>query len=746
MIPTSRRSISGVPMAERRIPVLDVRGLHVRYGQSPVLHGVDLALDRGVLSLVGRNGMGKTTLCNAIMGLIPATSGTVSFRGRTVTGLPTAEIARAGIGYVPQGRRIWRSLTVDEHLRLAARPGGNWPIDRIYSTFPRLAERRAHAGRHLSGGEQQMLAIGRALLLDPSLLLMDEPTEGLAPMIVHQVEEMLIRLGEDDDVDVLVIEQNIGVACRVSPEVAIMVNGRINRIMDSGALASDRELQQTLLGVGRHDDDTTTPESGSGDPTSAPGGGRSPDSAGARGPRRIYLSNPSLPTRWSRPVPVQLIERSARTETPVRERAPVRRSRLARSRGTVYVAGTLDTKGRELRFLRDRIRTAGLDARLADLSTAGGPSGADVPPHAIAGYHPRGASAVFTGDRGRSVAAMAEAFRRWTLSRDDIVGMIGAGGSGATALVAPAMQSLPVGVPKLIVSTVASGDVGQYVGPADILMLHAVADVQGLNAITRDVLANGAAAIAGMVAARIREPPQFDVRPAVGLTMFGVTTPCVQQITAALEADWDCLVFHATGTGGRCMEHLLDSGRLSAVIDITTTEVADMIAGGVFAADEDRFGAVIRSGTPYVGACGALDMVNFGAMEAVPDRYRGRLLHPHNPQVTLMRTTPEENAAAGRWIGGRLNEMTGPVRFFLPEGGVSMLDRPEDAFWDPEADRALFTALEETVRQTPDRQLVRTPANVNDPEFVAEVLAAFRALNAKPDRRAAAAAGGGRTV
>lgn len=713
-------------MADRSGPVLEVRDLNVYYGQSHALQGVNLTLSRGVLSVVGRNGMGKTTLCKAIMGLEPMAAGSISFNGQSLAGLIPAQIARLGIGYVPQGRRLWRSLTVDEHLQLVARKGGAWTPERIYSTFPRLAERKTNGGAQLSGGEQQMLAIGRALLLNPKLLVMDEPTEGLAPVIVNQVADILVRLASEDDVDVLVIEQNIGVACSVSEQVAIMVNGKINRVMDAGLLAGDRDLQQALLGVGRHAHDETPDANVAERPES-----EAQDHE--QGPVRIYMSNPKLPTRWSQPVPVRVIEGSARTQTQERTNGssssePMR----ALSRGvatTVLVAGTLDTKGEELRFMRDLLKANGLRVQLVDLSTSGKPSGAEVPPHAVAAFHPRGVSGVFTGDRGTAVAGMTLAFERWIGHQSNVAGVLSAGGSGGTALVAPAMRALPIGVPKLIVSTVASGNVGQYVGPADIMMLHSVADVQGLNSITREVLSNGAQALAGMVKSRAKAPVVASEKPAIGLTMFGVTTPCIQQVTAQLEDDYDCLVFHATGVGGRSMEKLLDSGMLSAVLDLTTTEICDMIAGGVFPATEDRFGASIRAGLPYIGSCGALDMVNFAAPETVPERYRGRNLYEHNPQITLMRTTPDENRQMGHWIGEKLNLMTGPVRFFLPEGGVSMLDAPGMAFHDPEADAALFGALEETVRQTTNRQLIRVPHNINDQAFADLVVQTFRTFH-----------------
>jgi uncharacterized protein (UPF0261 family) len=209
----------------------------------------------------------------------------------------------------------------------------------------------------------------------------------------------------------------------------------------------------------------------------------------------------------------------------------------------------------------------------------------------------------------------------------------------------------------------------------------------------------------------------------------------VQKIAAELRNDFECLVFHATGVGGRSMEKLVDSGMLAAVIDLTTTEVCDLLMDGVFPATEDRFGAVIRSRVPFVGSVGALDMVNFGAPDTIPERYRQRKFHVHNPQVTLMRTTLEENERIGRWIGEKLNRMDGPVRFFLPEGGVSALDAPGQPFWDPETDAALFTALERSVRQTGNRQIVRIKRHINDPEFASAIVAALRPLVGRPGTR-----------
>jgi uncharacterized protein (UPF0261 family)/ABC-type branched-subunit amino acid transport system ATPase component len=731
--------------ARHTAPILEIRGLDVYYGSSHALQGVDLTLDSGVLSVVGRNGMGKTTLCKTIMGLVRATGGSVRMSGEDLLSLQPAQIARLGAGYVPQGRRLWRSLTVDEHLRMiAGMRRGAWNVERIYDTFPRLAERKNNGGAQLSGGEQQMLAIARALVTNPRLLIMDEPTEGLAPVIVSQVEDMLVRLGEEGDIAVLVIEQNIGVATAVSKSVAIMVNGRVNRLIESSRLASDRDLQQRLLGVGRHAEAGPELDAEANENTTArPATPR----RSVLAPTRVYISNPSPPTRWSQPAPIARIEAGARTlssgvlKLPEALR-PGRDALAGRGSGppTVLVVGTLDTKGEELRFIRDIVGGSGLRARLVDVSTSGKLSTCDVSAQEIALNHSRGGAAVFGPDRGASVTAMAEAFTNWLRRQADIVGVISAGGSGGASLVSPGMRALPIGVPKLMISSVASGDIGRYVGHADITMMYSVTDVQGLNSISRQVLANGANALVGMVKARLDARAENAREasaslPAVGLTMFGVTTPAVQQITAALRGDYECLVFHATGAGGQSMEKLVESGQLAGVIDLTTTEVCDLLMGGVFPATDDRFGAIVRTRLPYIGSVGALDMVNFGSPDTIPERYRGRRLHVHNPQVTLMRTTAEENDRMGRWIGERLNAMDGTVRFFLPEGGVSALDAPGQPFWDPEADAALFRALDQTVRRTGNRQLIRLKRNINEPEFAAAVVAAFRSLIGRPGAR-----------
>jgi uncharacterized protein (UPF0261 family) len=393
-----------------------------------------------------------------------------------------------------------------------------------------------------------------------------------------------------------------------------------------------------------------------------------------------------------------------------------------------YIVGTLDTKGAELCYLRDRVADAGVETTLVDVSTSGDDRPAegwrpDVSASEVAAHHPGGAGAVFTGDRGSSVDAMSEALKRFVLSRADLAGIVGAGGSGGTALITPAMRALPVGVPKVMVSTVASGDVGMYVGPADIAMMYSVTDVAGLNRISRQVLGNAGHALAGMIGGRIRDVATD--RPLVGLTMFGVTTPLVSRLASALEPRFEPLVFHATGTGGQSMEKLVDSGMLAAVLDMTTTEIADHLVGGVFSAGPDRLGAIARSGVPYVGSVGALDMVNFGPLDSVPPAFRDRVLHVHNPQVTLMRTTVDENVAIGHFIADALNRCDGPVRFLLPERGVSLIDVPGQPFHDPDADAALFDTIERSVTPTRNRVVERVDANINDAAFAERALAHF---------------------
>jgi uncharacterized protein (UPF0261 family)/ABC-type branched-subunit amino acid transport system ATPase component len=730
-------------------PMLQVSNLDVYYGRAHALQGVSLALDGGVLGIVGRNGMGKTTLCNAVTGLVKA-GGSVKLAGQEILGLAPHEITRRGIAYVPQGRRVWPSLSVDETLRLVAKHRRE--VDRVYAMFPRLAERRGNGGAQLSGGEQQMLAIGRALLLEPKVLVMDEPTEGLAPVIVEQVAQALRTLAHDRGLSILLIEQNLGVAMEVADNIAVMVNGRLAHVMPAAQLAADQALQERLLGVRSNGEEEEPAEAATGSTADDDGEVRvftvrrahaEPGLPGSQGmaPQSVRGFN-----RWNAggtAAPAADIPRTRTGPTAPRTAAPaaVPTAQVfdfpvaATSGRAAYVAGTFDTKGRELSYLRQCLEKLGLRVVTVDLATSGKPSPASVHPREVARHHPQGESAVFTQDRGSAVTAMAIAFERFVATRRDLGGLLSAGGSGGTALATQAMRALPIGLPKVMVSTMASGDTRGYVGPSDICMMYSVTDVQGINRISQKVLANAAHALAGMMAHPVA---QAEVKPALGLTMFGVTTPCVQAVTRRLADQYDCLVFHATGTGGQSMEKLADSGLLAGVIDVSTTEVADEIVGGVLSAGPTRLDVFARHELPYVGSCGALDMVNFGAWDAVPERFRGRTLYRHNPSVTLMRTTPDECRAIGEFIAAKLNAMRGPVRFLIPEGGVSAIDKPGQPFHSPEADRALFAALEQNFRAGPQRRLHRLPLHINDEAFAEALVAAWQEVSTpQPAARAA---------
>ncbi|EUD11386.1 Tm-1-like ATP-binding domain-containing protein [Providencia alcalifaciens] len=397
---------------------------------------------------------------------------------------------------------------------------------------------------------------------------------------------------------------------------------------------------------------------------------------------------------------------------------------MPKHQGFIYVASTLDTKSAELFYVSDLIKNAGLAVRTVDLSTQ--PlkldKHADITADMVASFHPQGNSAVFCGDRGKAIEAMAQAFSLYLAAQTDVAAILGLGGSGGTALITPAMQILPVGIPKLMVSTMASGDISGYIGASDISMMYSVTDVSGLNVISRKVLKNAANQIAGAVWFDNGETDVTENKPAIALTMFGVTTPCVQQLTAKLESDHDCVVFHATGSGGKAMEKLIDSRLLDSVLDITTTEVCDYLFGGVLACDEDRFSAIARTQTPCVLSCGALDMVNFGRPSTVPEQYKDRQFYHHNAQVTLMRTTVEENRQMGRWIAEKLNVCEGEIRFIIPTAGFSALDIDGAPFWDPAADQAFIDALTKHLVITKKRQLILSPHHINSAEFCDQVI------------------------
>jgi len=396
----------------------------------------------------------------------------------------------------------------------------------------------------------------------------------------------------------------------------------------------------------------------------------------------------------------------------------------------VVIVGTLDTKAEEIGFARDVIEAQGVEVHLVDTGVMDDPEiDPDTPASDVAEAGGTTLEAIReAGDRGEAIEAMGRGAAEIAtgLHEEGVLdGILGLGGSGNTSVATEAMRALPVGVPKLMVSTVASGDTEPYIGTRDLAMMYSVADIEGLNQLSRAVIANGALAMVGMVA----NDPDVEVedRPTIAITMFGVTTPCVQTAREYLEArGYEIIVFHATGTGGRAMESLIEEGIVDGVLDVTTTEWADEHVGGVLSAGPDRLDAAAEAGIPQVVSTGALDMVNFGPRDTVPEEFEGRQFHIHNPQVTLMRTTPEETAEIGGIIAEKLNGATGPTALALPLNGVSMIDVEGEDFHDPEADRALFDGLRESIDD--DIDLLELETDINDEEFaetIAEKLDAY---------------------
>ncbi len=387
---------------------------------------------------------------------------------------------------------------------------------------------------------------------------------------------------------------------------------------------------------------------------------------------------------------------------------------------TVVLAGTLDTKGNEYAYVRERLREIHrVDTILVDVGILGtADPAADISRDEVARAAGTTTAALRTGgDRGTAVETMAAGLVQIVTglhAQGRLDGMLGLGGSGGSSLITRAMRALPVGVPKLMVSTVAAGDTRPYVGASDVTMMYSVVDIAGINSASARILANAAAAIAGMATAP--RPVAGAKKPLVGATMFGLTTPCVTTARERLEElGYEVLVFHATGTGGQAMEALVRSGFIDAVLDATTTELADELGGGVFSAGPNRLEIAGQLGVPQVVSLGALDMVNFGAPETIPARFDGRTFLKHNATVTLMRTTPAENAELGRTIARKLSAASGPVTLFIPLGGVSGIDLPGRPFYDPAADAALFAALRANIGANVNLREIDT--DINDPAF-----------------------------
>jgi uncharacterized protein (UPF0261 family) len=391
----------------------------------------------------------------------------------------------------------------------------------------------------------------------------------------------------------------------------------------------------------------------------------------------------------------------------------------------VILLGTLDTKGVECQFVREQFRTAGLQALVIDTGVMQAPVfEPDISREQVFEAAGTTLDAVQrAADRGQAIEAAARGVARLVADlhrRRQVDGILGLGGSAGTTIGTAAMRALPFGVPKLMVSTLASGQVRPYVGVRDILMLNSVVDISGLNRMSRTVLTNAAQAMIGMVRGSVAGQegvsPGGPDKPLITATMFGVTTPCVEAARKIMEQNgFELLVFHATGTGGMTMESFIADGMIAGVLDLTTTELADELVGGILTAGRDRLTAAGLKGVPQIISPGALDMVNFGPPETVPEKFAGRRFYQHNPTVTLMRTTPEENDRLGKEIAEKASAARGPTAVLVPLRGVSAIDRAGQPFWWPEADQALFQSLRNWI--SPGVKLIELDLHINDPEF-----------------------------
>ena len=390
---------------------------------------------------------------------------------------------------------------------------------------------------------------------------------------------------------------------------------------------------------------------------------------------------------------------------------------------TVCIVGTMDTKGIEFSFIKGQIESAGVSTCVINTGILGEPQlTPDISADEVAQAGGSSLQALRDeGDRGNSVAVMAQGAATLVAEKQaagEIDGIISLGGSAGTTIGTTAMQAVPVGVPKIMVSTLASGDTSPYVQSKDICMMYSVVDIAGINRLSRQILANAAGAIVGMVNAEVAEATAD--KPLIAATMFGVTTPCVTKARETLEdAGYEVLVFHATGTGGQAMEDLVKGGFLVGVLDVTTTELADELVGGILSAGPDRLEAAGQSGLPQVVAPGALDMVNFGPPDTVPDKFSDRLFYQHNPTVTLMRTTPEETAELGRIMARKLSEAQGPTTVIIPTQGVSAIDKTDQPFDSPEAREAWCENLKAHIGD--NVTVIEMDAHINDDEFAAKL-------------------------
>ncbi|WP_342132929.1 ATP-binding cassette domain-containing protein [Hydrogenophaga sp. OTU3427] len=644
-------------------PMLRIDNLDVFYGQAHALQGVSLSLPQGVLAVVGRNGMGKTTLCKAITGLVPA-SGSVQFAGQELLGSTPDQITRLGVAYVPQGRRVWRSLTVDETLQLAARTArqGAWTVDRVYQVFPRLAERRGNGGAQLSGGEQQMLAIGRALLFNPRVLVMDEPTEGLAPVIVEQVATLLKALADERSMSVLLIEQNLGVALEVADQVAIMVNGRIAHCLPAQTLAADRALQQRLLGLKAG---AATEEAAA---VLEDGGSDAGRAKVLRVVRAHGSDQPPLPD-YSFDVPAERALETARALPVFVPEAAQPRQWTAAEGATadraIYLAGSWGEQPRELAYVKRCLEQLG--ARVVAVDIAGsGFSSAQVGVRELLRFHPSADRKSPATAEGVSPELLAEAFPAYLATRRDVGGLLVlARGSSAAAGCAGAL-CLPMGLPKMVVS-----DRPLAGTMSDVLVM--AAPIGELHRVSETLLAHAASAMVGM----LRESTALHrgSKPLVCITSLDLVDAAVRNARRALGDAFDGLVLDMAAGGAETLERLALSGLVAGVIDLAPVDVSQAHVSGDLSAVQRRFQALRASGVPYLLVPSLLEVATFSLGQPVPARLLQREVLSSAQDGSIVPVSRDEVERMSEWLAVQLEGFSGPVHLALAQPSVAMLAR-----------------------------------------------------------------------
>jgi len=691
--------------------LLRINQLDVHYGQAHALQGVSLSLHAGVLAVVGRNGMGKSTLCKAITGLVPA-SGSVLLAGAELLGRSPDQITHLGVAYVPQGRRVWRSLTVDETLRLSAKTArqGAWTVARVYQVFPRLAERRHNGGGQLSGGEQQMLAIARALLFNPRLLVMDEPTEGLAPVIVEQVATLLKALADERSMSVLLIEQNLGVALEVADEVAIMVNGRIAHCLPAATLAADRALQQRLLGLKAGASDAVAVADAAA-PGAAPA--EAGPAAGAAPVWRVLRAHGphSLPAH-SEPavVDLPLASRPVLASAAAEGAAPGR---------TVVLAGHWGAQQRELAYVRGCLERLGAQVLSVDIAGSGF-SSAQVGARELLRHHPQAdMQAAAATATTLSADALALAFPAWLASRRDLAALLVVAGADTAAVGLAGALSLPTGVPKLVVS-----DRPLPAADADVLVMTAA--LGALNRVSETLLAHAAAAVVGML--RGAPASRRTAKPLVAITTLDLAGAAVRHTRRALGDGVDCLLLDMAAGGGQTLTRLAPSGLLAGVIDLAPVDLSRAFATGRHGPAQERIAALRASGLPYLLVPALLALTSFAPGQAVPATLLQRSLHSSASDGSIVPLLAAEAQGLGDWLAAELNSFTGPAALLLPQ--------PSTSTWQPLGGDLPTAALQQALQQNllrrirPRRALhcAERPDTLHDMRFGEAVGAAMRTL------------------